>query len=113
MNASSDVFNFTDQSFSTCWIELDGSEVNASERSIETNGPTSNQEENCASNVTVPVLKGTHTVRFMASPGSVNTTFDETSLDVIFIPFGANGKAPTSFALPRTAAPVPHARANR
>jgi len=102
IRAGSDVYNAAgDSDEAACWIEFDGTEIGASERVIDLDGAAGdvNHEENCSSNATVPVSPGVHNVTYVADPGVATTVFDETTLSVIFIPFGNDGTQPTSFAI--------------
>jgi hypothetical protein len=102
IRAGSDVYNpSADSDEAVCWIELDGTEIGASERVIDLDGASGNvnHEENCSTNATVPVSPGVHNVTYVADPDDTSTAFDETSLSAIFIPFGNDGTQPTSFAI--------------
>ncbi len=113
--ASSDTFNYADASFSSCAIDVGPKYALGSFRSI-TSDPTINPEEDCSTNVTIPVAAGPHVVKFMAFPGATTTTFDETALQVEFVPFNGVGKAPTKAEINgalSTKAPQVGARANR
>jgi hypothetical protein len=84
--ASSD--NFGSDTDVVCGISVDGTARPESARSFDSSG-----EDNCATNATVPVSAGDHTVDlragYIATAGTA--IFDETSLDVLFIPFGPTG----------------------
>jgi hypothetical protein len=84
--ASSD--NFGTDTDVVCGISVDGTARGESARSFDSSG-----EDNCATNTTVPVSAGDHTVDlragYIASAGTA--IFDEASLDVLFIPFGPAG----------------------
>jgi hypothetical protein len=84
--ASSD--NFGSDTDVVCGISVDGTARPESARSFDSSG-----EDNCATNATVPVSAGDHTVDlragYIASAGTA--IFDEASLDVLFIPFGPTG----------------------
>ena len=84
--ASSD--NFGSDTDVVCGISVDGAARPESARSFDSSG-----EDNCATNATVPVSAGDHTVDlragYIASAGTA--IFDEASLDVLFIPFGPTG----------------------
>jgi hypothetical protein len=109
ITASSDTYNGASDSIATCWIEYDGTEVDASEREIELDGAVGvNTEENCDTNVTIPTKAGVHNIAFVADPNSVDITFDETALSVIFTPFGNDGTQPTSFTINKGAKKASH-----
>jgi hypothetical protein len=104
ITGSSDIYNYTDNDNISCWIRVDARVSESSERTIQLNYANSvNQEENCATDVAVPVRKGPHAVRLMSYNESTNTIFDETTLEAVFVPFGPSGKAPTSFQVPKSA----------
>jgi hypothetical protein len=90
ITASSDVFG--DEVSSDCWIAVDGVEQVASERVL--GNTTGVSEVDCATNVGVVVNAGAHTVQLVADPGSTSVWFDESTLDVIFVPFGSTGAVP-------------------
>jgi hypothetical protein len=69
-----------------CWIELDGTFLAASDRLYVPD----NNEEDCATQVAMPVGKGPHEVRFFGNPDT-GTTFDEASLAVLFVAFNGSG----------------------
>jgi hypothetical protein len=97
VSASSDVFNFTQADFVTCRLRVDGAIMADSTRQIELNGadpPNANQEENCATNGTLAVPAGTHTIDFEGAGLATGTVFDESSLQVLFVPLGATGVPP-------------------
>lgn len=105
ITASSDTYNQTDSDTLDCWIRLDGKNSGSSYRTTTLDGAAgANLEENCGTDVVLPVKKGKHTVKFMGYNGSSNTTWDESTVRAIFIPFGATGKAPSSFGVTRTQA---------
>jgi hypothetical protein len=90
MVAGSDVYG--DFVGSDCWLAVDGAEFNPSERVL---GNNSNVDEvDCATNGAVVVNAGAHTVQLMADPGSSSVIFDESTLDVIFVPFNSTGGVP-------------------
>jgi hypothetical protein len=91
--ASSDVFGAA--SFGSCWIRLDGTDLSSSERTYQLG--TGNTEENCGTDIAWPVAAGTHAVQFRADPAT-GVTFDETTLEVLFVPFNGNGKVPSPVA---------------
>jgi hypothetical protein len=71
-----------------CWIEIDGTVQAASDRLYVPD----NNEEDCATNVAVPVDRGAHEVQFVGNPDT-GTTFDETTLAVLFVAFNGHGTA--------------------
>jgi hypothetical protein len=93
--ASSDVFDNSDTVSSSCYIQMGAKYALGSYRTIYLDSGT-NGEENCETNITIPVGAGPHVVKFMAQPGSVTTVFDETALQVEFVPFNGVGKQPTN-----------------
>ncbi len=95
VSAGSDVFNFTTQDFVTCRVRVNGDIVAGSPRQIQLDGNgTENQEEDCATNGTLAVQAGTHTVDLEGAGLNANTVFDESSLQVLFVPLGADGTQP-------------------
>ncbi len=92
--ASSDVFNFTSTDFVNCWVNLDGTQLTSSVRSIELDGGVSNQEENCNTDASWPVGPGLHTVTFEGDDVNADTTFDESTLEVLYVPFNGKGAVP-------------------
>jgi hypothetical protein len=109
ITAGSDVVGiFGDDTFA-CWLTVGGTEIDASERTIQLNpgsSPTSNQEENCNTNATVPVAAGVKTVALVADPFQGGTVFDETALTAIFSPYGPDGKQPSTFNLNSKSGPA-------
>ncbi|MFN8195892.1 MAG: hypothetical protein U0R80_16640 [Nocardioidaceae bacterium] len=103
--ASSDVFDSSSATFANCSINLGPAYVFGTERSIELD-PGTNQEENCDTNVSIPVKAGPHVVKFMADPGETTTIFDETTLQVEFVPFNGVGKPPTNAEINGAIQPV-------
>jgi hypothetical protein len=103
--ASSDVFDYGTASSSGCDIQVGDKYAKGSFRSISSD-PTVNPEEDCVTNVTIPVAAGQYTVKFMAFPGETTTTFDETALQVEFVPFNGVGKQPTAKEIKRALEPV-------
>ena len=96
ITASSDTFNLVEDVTEVCWLRVDGVSVPASFREIQLSGNTGgNTEENCGTDGTVPVAAGNHTVAFRAEPSSLDTVYDESSLQAVFVPFGPTGAAPT------------------
>jgi hypothetical protein len=93
--ASSDVFNGTANNAPICFITLDGTTLSSTVRNIELNGTTGvNTEENCNTDGSWPVAQGRHTVAFAASGVAATTTFDEATLEVLFVPFNGRGGVP-------------------
>ncbi len=50
----------------------------------------------CPNTMLLPVEAGDHTVDLRV--GSIDGSLNESSLSVLFVPFGSDGAAPTSFA---------------
>lgn len=86
--ASSDVFG---SNYSNCWLTLDSVALTASERTMTPD------EDNCATDSAWPVAKGTHAVSLMADP-DIGDTYDETTIEVLYVPFGATGSVPVPVA---------------
>jgi hypothetical protein len=82
VTASSDVFN------------LGNAYALGSDRAISLDD-AANNEENCETNVTIPVAAGKHVVSFWAFSQSTELIFDETALQAEFFPFNGVGKQPT------------------
>ena len=87
--ASGDSFTSVSDAGITCALLLDSQLITASERTISLSTPA-NVEENCDTNATTSVSLGSHTVKFNFS-GIDNAQVDGVTLDVLFVPFGANG----------------------
>jgi hypothetical protein len=87
--ASGDSFSTVNDAGITCALLLDSQLIIASERTISLSTPA-NVEENCDTNATTSVSLGSHTVKFNFS-GIDNAEVDGATLDVLFVPFGANG----------------------
>lgn len=99
IDASSDVFNKFTSTFATCFIRVDGTVDVPSDRAMQLNG-TTNNEEDCATNTVVPVAAGVHTVNLEAGfISSADTTFDESTLTALFVPFSGSGATPTAAAI--------------
>jgi hypothetical protein len=95
MTAGSDVFNFTSQDFVTCRLRVDGAIVTGSPRQMQLDGNgVTNQEEDCSTEGALAVPAGTHTVDLEGAGLNANSVFDETTLQVLFVPLGANGAQP-------------------
>ncbi len=92
--ASSDTFNLSQTDAASCNLDVDGINIAASRRTILL-GP-GNTQENCSTNAGYRTCGGTHTVTFEASEvDSDTTTFDEASLEVLFVPFNGVGNLPS------------------
>jgi len=76
-----------------CAIVLDGTYLSSSERVVELDASTN--EDDCSTNAAWPVGKGLHTVDFQFFGVAATTTVDESSLQVIFSPFNSTGGAVT------------------
>ena len=96
--ASSDVFNYTAANSPACNLDVDGTNIAASFRTIGLNTAAGAQEENCATDAGYLSCGGTHTVTFEASGVGAATVFDEASLEVIFTPFNGAGSPPSLFS---------------
>jgi hypothetical protein len=101
--ASSDVFGAT--SGGSCWIDLDGTTLSSTFRTYELG--SGNTEENCGTDIAWPVAAGLHSVQFFGNPAT-GVTFDETTLEVLFVPFNGNGQVPTPVAPSRPSARMAH-----
>jgi hypothetical protein len=88
-----------------CFLHVDDTEVTGSKRGVVVSRPASdagvthstNYEQDCHTNGVQEVAAGTHTVdlhvanRATSAPKAL---FDEASLQVLFVPFGADGTQP-------------------
>jgi hypothetical protein len=83
--ASSDVFGTAVDAYN-CFLNVDGADVTASQRTSEFGVAAGDSEENCGTNAIVPATAGAHNVKFNFSGIAATTTVDETELDVVFIP---------------------------
>lgn len=102
IDASSDVFNYNESDDVLCFIELDGSRVVSSARELHLDaGAGVNKEEDCSTNTVVPVQGGTHTVDLEADSflDLTSTTFDESALSVLYVPFDGSGNQPSDFTV--------------
>jgi hypothetical protein len=102
ITAGSDLFNvFESDTFVGCFIEVDNAIAPGSTRLMELNATQGvNKDENCSTNVVVPVSAGEHTVDLEASNvSSPSTSFGNTSLSVIYIPFNGTGSSPSSASI--------------
>jgi hypothetical protein len=86
MTASSDVYGSPDTD--TCELRLDGTITLSA----------SDTESNCGTDSAWPVAKGTHTVDFVATNPAAGVIYDETTLEVMFVPFDAYGSVPIPVA---------------
>ena len=73
-----------------CQLALDGNQLAASQRLIEIND-TTNQEENCATNAVAAVATGVHTVQVQAALSAANIGWGPAEVDVLFVPFNGVG----------------------
>ncbi len=102
IDASSDVFRFSSTvGFPTCFIRVDGTFDIASERAMRLDAG-SNTEEDCATNTVIPVAAGEHTVNLEAEFMTSGTTFDESTLSALFVPFDGSGQGPATAAIAST-----------
>lgn len=95
ITSGTDAVNFTSRDAARCFLEVNDKELPESERWIELNGTENvNQEENCTTQGVEQVAAGTHKVDFEGADLGTFTEFDEATLQVLFIPFGADGSTP-------------------
>ncbi len=80
-----------------CWIELDGTELDSTNRQIQFDGTNGQNEMDCATSVAWPVAPGVHTVEFWGNPNT-DDFFDNTNLFAMFVPFNGTGKVPAPIA---------------
>ena len=93
INAGSDVTNDPPgDPVVVCFIEVDGVESGPSARTISLGD--GNTEENCTTETVVQVAAGDHTVDFEYADVDAGTTVGASSLQVLFVPFGATGALP-------------------
>ena len=95
INAGSDVTNVPEPVADVaieCSIEVDGTESLPSVRVISLGAD--NTEENCTTETVVPVGAGDHIVDFEYADVDADTTVGASSLQVLFVPFGATGALP-------------------
>jgi len=113
VTASSDVYDSVSDVYTDCWISLNGKYARGSLRTVHITAD--DREQNCGTNVTIPVAAGKKTVSFDAD-GGLNTVYDETTLSAEFIPFNGNGKRPSKKEIKNAldkAAPAKADRSNR
>lgn len=89
INAGADVFGGTIDS-DTCNIEVDGTEIQSSNRTYRLDNAT-NFEEDCTTETTVRVGRGTHQVAFIGTNPAAGNRYDEASLQVEWVRFGNGG----------------------
>lgn len=82
MTATIDIFGASTSA--ECHLDVDGTDIAASSRVRGGAG-----EDDCATNATLAVAAGAHTVNFEG--GAAGLVWNERSLDVLFVPFGATG----------------------
>ena len=92
INAGSDVTNTPPADIVDCFIEVDGAESLPSARTISLGAD--NTEEDCTTETVVQVAAGNHTVDFEYADVDTGTTVGASSLQVLFVPFGATGALP-------------------
>jgi hypothetical protein len=80
----------------SCWIAIDDHAIRQSER---VQNLTAAPEQDCATNVAWPVKAGTYQVSLDAALGG-GVLYEETTLDVLFVPFDGTGDVPTPEDLP-------------
>ncbi|HQR28473.1 MAG TPA: hypothetical protein PLP61_15625 [Nocardioides sp.] len=96
--ASTDAFDYAAEVDAFCFLRLGSKYVLGTNREIAFNGngnPGDDPEQDCVTNATIPVKAGKKTVSFVGSVGAT-TTFDESALQVEFVPFNGQGKRPTA-----------------
>ena len=99
IDAGVDNWNFSGSGEVHCYIHVDNVYADGSIRFIEHNVAGGNRDEDCSTNVVVPVGAGTHTVDFVGSADSSATEWGETALSAIYVPFGGTGASPSSAAV--------------
>jgi hypothetical protein len=101
IDASSDVFNNGESDFPQCFIRVDGFLASGSRRIMQLNATQGgvNTHEDCSTNAVVPVAAGTHTVDLDGSVNAPNTSWGETALSAIYLPFNGSGASSASAAL--------------
>jgi len=95
ISASSDVFGTAADALA-CNLDVDGTNIAASTRTIEVDG-AGNSEEDCSTNSGYFTCGGTHTVRLEGSGVAATTTFDEATIEVTFHPYAGDGSRPSIF----------------
>jgi hypothetical protein len=75
-----------------CSIEVDGTASLPSARTISLGAD--NTEENCTTETVVQVAAGNHSIDFEYADVDPSTTVGASSLQVLFVPFGATGALP-------------------
>jgi len=72
----------------------------ASDRYLTFSDSAGTRHKTCATNAAWPVSKGLHVVTLEGSLSHVNLDFRSPTLQVLFVPFGANGKVPAPISGP-------------
>jgi hypothetical protein len=92
INAGSDVSSVPPADVVDCFIEVDGAESLPSARTISSGAE--NTEQDCTTGTVVQVAAGDHSVDFEYADVDTGTTVGASSLQVLFVPFGATGALP-------------------
>jgi hypothetical protein len=93
INAGADGLTNTSSDFVRCDFEVNDAMVPGSEREIRLDG-NENPNAPCQSQGVATVSAGSYKVDFEIRSVAPESTFDEATLQVIFIPFGAGGAQP-------------------
>ena len=101
VDAGSDLRNTLESDEVECLIEVDNVFAPGSGRFMELNASQGrvNRDENCSTNTVVSVAAGTHTVELVGGVTAPNTSWGDTALSAIYIPFNGTGAVPTSAAI--------------
>ena len=109
MVASAEVFALglagTPTAYCRLSIDRDTSPIPVQESQRYLTFPPPLEQRNCATNAAWPVGRGTHTVTLEGTLSAAGMNFRDPTLQVLYVPFGANGKVPTPMSAP--GAPVP------
>lgn len=100
IDAGSDVFGGPDAD--TCVLQVDGTLLDSTRRTIQLSPADNNAEEDCSTEGAVAVAAGSHTVEFIATNPAAGVTYDEAVLAVTFVPYNATGALPAGPSLGRT-----------
>ena len=92
INAGSDLTNTPPADVVECSIAVDGAASAPSARSVSLGAD--NTADHCTTETVVQVAAGDHSVDFVYADVDTGTTVGASSLQVLFVPFGATGELP-------------------
>jgi hypothetical protein len=97
ISASADTYNFTDDDYISCHLDVDGDAVTGSYRYQDLTA-SSNSEEDCNTNGGVSTCGGASSISLILEDvTSANTHVDNAVIEVVFTPFDGTGSLPSIF----------------